>query len=228
MKIDIPNIASATLEKEVRKSFSMRVFPDQSVLIKVPVEATDIEIDRFIQKKRKWLVKQINFFSKFKEENLQKITAGMDILYLGKHYQLIVKSSSKKDTVQIEKNTILLSISDQNSSEKILNDWLQTQTQKIFSERFRSCLKHFPDISAPKLKIRKLNKRWGSYLKNHVVMLNPLLVRASKTAIDYVIIHELCHSFYRKHNEQFYNLLTAHLPNWKKIQENLEETVWGK
>ena len=228
MKIDIPNIASATLEKEVRKSFSMRVFPDQTILIKVPVEATDIEIDRFIQKKRKWLVKQINFFSKFKEENFLKITAGMDILYLGKHYQLIVKNSSEKDVVQIEKRTILLLVSGKNSAEKILNDWLQIQTQKIFSERFRSCLKQFSEISVPKLKIRKLNKRWGSYLKNHVVILNPLLIRASKKAIDYVIIHELCHSFYKKHNEQFYNLLTAHIPNWKKIQEDLEETVWGR
>ena len=72
MKIDILNIASATLEKEVRKSFSMRVFPDQTILIKAPVEATDIEIDRFIQKKRKWLVKQINFLVNLKKRICQK------------------------------------------------------------------------------------------------------------------------------------------------------------
>lgn len=80
----------------------------------------------------------------------------------------------------------------------------------------------------PKLKVRKLNKRWGSYLKNHTIILNPCLVRASKCAINYVILHELCYHYYDKHTKAFYNMLTSKMPDWERISEMLEKQVLGK
>ena len=70
MKIEIPNIGSAMMERERRKSFSIRVFPNQQILIKVPEESKQEEIGRFIIRKRKWLVRQLNFFQKFHQKNV--------------------------------------------------------------------------------------------------------------------------------------------------------------
>ena len=84
------------------------------------------------------------------------------------------------------------------------------------------------DFSMPILKVRKLNKRWGSYLKKHEVILNPLLIHASKQSIDYIITHELCHYYYKTHSSSFYDLLTSKIPEWQDIKNRLENKLLGK
>lgn len=74
----------------------------------------------------------------------------------------------------------------------------------------------------PTLKVRKLKRRWGSYLKKNEIVLNPDLIKASKQSIDYVIYHELCHAYFDKHTDDFYNLLSLKMPNWKQVKENFE------
>ena len=84
------------------------------------------------------------------------------------------------------------------------------------------------DFPVPTLKVRKLNKRWGSYLKKHEIILNPSLIHASKKAIDYIITHELCHYYYKTHSTEFYKLLTSKIPNWQEIENKLESRLLGK
>ena len=73
--------------------------------------------------------------------------------------------------------------------------------------------------------IKKMEKRWGSFIRGKSIILNPLLIHASKDCIDYVITHELCHVKYRGHNKAFYRLLDAKYPHWEAIKEKLEERM---
>ena len=81
--------------------------------------------------------------------------------------------------------------------------WRLRRAEDVFAERLRECLKSFPDLPTPVLKIRKLKKRWGSYLKKHEIILNPDLIKANKKSIDYVIFHELCHACFPNHSDGF-------------------------
>ena len=74
----------------------------------------------------------------------------------------------------------------------------------------------------PELALRKMTKRWGSFLSQKKVLLNPKLIKASKECIDYVIIHELCHMKYQNHSKAYYDFLTLKCPNWKQLSDELE------
>ena len=52
--------------------------------------------------------------------------------------------------------------------------------------------------------------------------MNPLLVRAPREAIDYVIVHELCHLRHHHHGPAFYRLLDRYVPDWKVIKPRLD------
>lgn len=67
-----------------------------------------------------------------------------------------------------------------------------------------------------------MSKRWGSFLNNKKIILNPKLIQASKECIDYVITHELCHMKYRNHDTKFYKALKNKISNWGEIKEKLE------
>lgn len=72
------------------------------------------------------------------------------------------------------------------------------------------------------LSVAKMKSRWGSYRTDGTVVLHPDLIKASKQCIDYVLTHEFCHHYHKRHDEDFYRLLDKKMPDWKNIKEKLE------
>lgn len=220
--IDMDNIK---VVKEKRKSLAVEVYPNFTVLVKSPEQAKDFEIKDFIKRKTTWIEKQLNYFKQFNMPENKVYESGSSVLYLGRQYQVIIEKSPLRNIIKIFNNKIyILSPSVQKLDEinHAFQNWLIKRAEIIFNERLNVCMKAFPDLEMPKLKIRKLNKRWGSYLKKHEIVLNPALIKASKPSIDYVIYHELCHAYYPNHTDEFYNLLSLKFPNWEKIKEKME------
>lgn len=211
--------------REKRKSFAAEVNPDFQVVIKAPNEAPDIAVDDFIRRKTKWIDKQLDYFRQFNRPENSQIVSGCSVLYLGRQYQLIIEKAAWKNAVRVLKNKIYILSSAPQKTDEInaaFQNWLLFRAQTVFSERLTECMKSFPNMTRPELKIRKLKKRWGSYLKKHQIVLNPDLIKASKRSIDYVIFHELCHAFYPDHTAEFYKLLSTKIPDWRNMKEKME------
>jgi predicted metal-dependent hydrolase len=79
-------------------------------------------------------------------------------------------------------------------------------------------------IPEPILILRSMQKRWGSAQKDSRIALNPELVRAPSTCIDYVIAHEICHLKQPNHGPEFFRLLDGAFPNWRKAKHRLEHS----
>lgn len=211
--------------KEKRKSLAVEVYPDFTVLVKSPEEAKDFEIKDFIKRKTTWVEKQLNYFKQFNMPEDKFYETGSSALYLGRQYQVIIEKSPLRNIIKVFNNKIYIltpSIQKLDEVNDVFQNWFIKRAEIIFNERLNVCMKAFPDLEMPKLRIRKLNKRWGSYLKKHEIILNPALIKASKPSIDYVIYHELCHAYYPNHTDEFYNLLSLKMPNWEKIKEKME------
>ena len=74
----------------------------------------------------------------------------------------------------------------------------------------------------PRMQIRTMKTNWGSMSPGGILLLNPELIKAPVSCLEYVITHELCHLRYREHNAEFYGLLQSYLPDWKKRKLRLE------
>lgn len=214
------------LLKEERKTLSLTVKPDLKILVKCPREADSERIELFLKRKWFWLQKQINYFGKFQRKIYEReYISGESFLYLGRQYQLIVKESNQ-NKITLSKGklnlfTCMLS-ADKLYNKLLLDRWYRDATKKVFVERFEGMKELFSYKKMPKLGIRKMDKRWGSFLNNEKIFLNPRLIGASKECIDYVICHELCHMQYRDHDSNFYKLLEQKCPKWQKIKDKLE------
>ena len=56
-------------------------------------------------------------------------------------------------------------------------------------------------------------------------MKNINLIKAPKTSIEYVILHELIHLIHPNHSKDFYDLLGALMPNHEKRKKVLDEKI---
>lgn len=77
-------------------------------------------------------------------------------------------------------------------------------------------------ITPSKVNIKKMRTRWGSASKNNVINLNEHLLKAPKGAIDYVILHEICHLKIRNHSHRFWELVQKFMPNYMENRKWLE------
>lgn len=209
-----------------RKVLSLTVKPDLSIVLKSPHGAESERIELFLQKKWFWLEKQLSFFKKYQRKIYRKeYISGEGILYLGKQYKLMVKKSSK-DRVVMTKGMMMVSTSkgtdDRRHTKRLLDKWFDEKREQVFHDRYELMKEKFEYKVMPRLAVREMQKRWGSFLENDVVVLNPKLIHTSRDCIDYVMVHELCHVKYKNHDTKFYAFLKKKFPTWEKVKDKLE------
>lgn len=70
-------------------------------------------------------------------------------------------------------------------------------------------------LSYTGVKITTAATRFGSCSPKNSLCFSCLLMRYPKEAIDYVIIHELCHTIHRNHQKPFWDLVQKYMPDYK-------------
>lgn len=214
------------LIRQNRKTLSLTVEPCLDIILKVPEDTDDEQIERFLRKKWMWLNKQLSFFEKYRRKYYQKeYVTGESFYYLGRQYKLVVINGDK-NSVALSKGKLTITTgkdtTDGKHNRTLLERWYKQRRHVVFAERYAEVLKHFDYKLIPELTVRVMTRRWGSYIKGERIILNPLLIQAPKEAIDYVITHELCHMKYKNHDAKFYLLLETKSPSWHKTKEKLE------
>lgn len=214
-----------------RKTLGIIVKPDQSVLVRSPINASLDSIDKIVKKKAPWIIRSIEYF----EVLLPKLppknyVSGESYYYLGRHYKLKVQKSKLED-VRLSKNRIIVLTKHKTNSrvvQALLNIWYRERATKKFRDRITECYNSFKYYYPvmPKLNVRMMKTRWGSCNTKNKILLNQELIKTPTRCIDYVIMHELCHLVYRNHDHQFYSLLSKLMPNWKDRKTILEKSVY--
>lgn len=211
------------LTKEKRKTLSLNILPDGSLIVKSPLFVNLKEIKMFVFNHISWVTKKRQSLLNLKEKIADNYENGSKVFYCGNEYKLRIEQDLI-DKVIIEDDTILvLSTRSQNQRhiKKNLELWYLNQAKAVFNERLCECLHNFSDLKLPYLTIRNMKGRWGSYHSKHKVTLNLKLIKTPKRCIDYVVIHELCHVYHMNHGKEFKKLLESKIPNWKEIKKEL-------
>jgi len=214
------------LIKQDRKTLSLTVTPDLRIILKCPEKIDNERIENFLEKKWFWLEKQLSFFKKYQRKIYGKeYVSGEGYLYLGRQYKLVIRKG-KDNSVSVTRGQLTVYttklVSDRHHNKKLIDVWFANKTNTIFQDRFTEILSRFDYKNTPRLSIREMKRRWGSFLNKDKIFLNPKLIHTSKDCIDYVIVHELCHLKYKNHNTKFWQLLDEKYPKWEEVKEKLE------
>ena len=216
-----------------RKTLSIAVLPDLSILVTAPCGTEASLIEEKLKKREGWIKAQLDFFAKprsfFTEK---KYISGESHLYLGKQYRLKLHKLDGASPKLIKAGTYLHVYSDDLSQEVIsqtLESWYRSQAEKYFSrillDSFKKFCRHYVSLKSvefPRLFVRKMKTRWGSLSLKANLTLNLELIKAPPECIEYVIFHELCHLVHHNHSKDFFLLLDRILPNAAKLKDKLE------
>lgn len=219
------------IRKDV-KHINLTVQPDQSIFVSANNDVSVDEVKQFVESKGRWIVEKLNYFERtapFKKIPREYVT-GETFRYLGRQYRLKVIPSIE-EFVRYYRGTIELYVKDEadfSRKEELLHGWYDERRQVIFQQSLKAMHKLMKvyDIMEPTIHIRRMKRRWGSYLPQaNRIVLNKDLIIAPRHCIDYVVLHELLHVKFPDHNYHFFHHLQLLMPDWKERKRILDEEV---
>jgi predicted metal-dependent hydrolase len=180
--------------------------------------------NKYILKKAKWILEKLSLVESVNEDD---IVTGSRILYLGKKYYTEVYFNDSIASTKIEFNhsRFKITTSGMNTQQDIqlaLDDFFKEKAaEKIYPRVEKWAQK--TGLRYELLQFRKQYKRWGSCTPRNHIVINTDAVKLPYSLIDYLIVHELCHTKHKDHSKAFWAEVGKYLRNWKE----LDERMWG-
>jgi predicted metal-dependent hydrolase len=210
-----------------RKTLSITVRPNLSIIVTAPRRSSIEAIKAKVRKRAAWIRKQRIYFERFLPPvPTRRYISGETHRYLGRQYRLKIVSSIP-ESVKLKGKYLRVETprrDDANRVQYLLDSWYVEHARLAFSRSLYSCLSGFNGRikKVPSVYLRRMPKRWGSWTRRGAIYLNPELVKAPSSCIDYVVTHELCHLVHGNHGKEFFALLRKIMPDWEMRKARLE------
>jgi predicted metal-dependent hydrolase len=209
---------------------AITVNPDRSIEIIAPKGTPQDEVQKRLRRRARWVVRQLLHFEQYRPRSpKRRYVGGETHLYLGRQYRLkLIKETP--EGVKLKGSFLMVSSPQRGSSQlvkRLVCAWYREKGNNRIRERFQAIALRFISLGCtpPKLIMRSMPRRWGSFSRAGNILLNPDLIRAPVACIDYVITHELIHLIHPNHSPGFYDLLDTLMPDWRARKQRLERVM---
>ena len=208
------------LIKSNRKTISITIDKDAQVIVKAPKMVSQRYIDNYVSSKKDWIEKNIKKMSELAAKRQPKKYDGGEIfMVFGREYTMCI--SSVDDKIRVVEDKIFFPSKFLDNPKEHMINWYKDIAKKYLIGRTQQIAKQI-NLKPSKIKITSADRRWGSCSSKKNINFSYKLVMANEIAIDYVIIHELCHLIYMNHSSQFWNAVSALMPNYKEQKKYLK------
>lgn len=226
MNITRNNVIAYTIDKAVFGNLYITI-NNGEVVVKAPWYCSKQKVQDAIKSKSTWILKKIREYEKNKiENNKYRYTKILGINYAIKITYKNIKFPNlnlKQNYIEIE---LPYKLQDRNNSE-IINKIITKMYEKLAE-------KHLENIME-KMRIKTGLAPENYYIKNEEkniarcdfenrnIYINPKIMELEDKAIEYILLHELCHLKYKTHAKGFYEILKKNFPKYKKYENILKD-----
>lgn len=211
---------------ERRRSLAVEVHADLRVIVRAPARCAGSVIEQFVSSRASWIERQLERFRMRGVRPEPRYAEGEPHRFLGASYRLLLEAA-RRSAVELEGGRIVVrgpAVRDSARVAAALTGWYKREARALLPALVARwhAERAFRRHPLPPVTVRTMRSRWGSLCPRRGMTLNSLLMRAPLAAIEYVVVHELCHLRYHGHGKGFYRQLEAVLPDWRERKYLLE------
>ena len=208
------------LVRSKRKSVSLQVLSDGTVLVRAPMRCRKDYIDSFVASKEAWILKRLETMKAYRERQASfRPVELMELGFCGERLRVI---PGKGDSILLDLQRMEITLPDRSVEELLpalgkvykkaglrflqqrTEYWAQIMGIHFNSVRFSSAL-----------------KRWGSCSSKGDIRITWMVLFAPLSSIDYILIHELSHRVHFDHSRDFWTLVAQYCPGYKEEKQRL-------
>jgi len=207
-----------------RKTLALIVKPDGSLIVRVPLRASEKSIREFIEQHAEWIKKkQAEALATLPPAPKQYVPGEM-FMFLGNAYPLEIVKGQKKPLLL--KENFKLAESALGNAALAFERWYRAQARQILNERVSLYASQY-DFQYKKIGITSARLRWGSCSANGSLNFSWRLILAPMEAVDYVVVHELAHTVFHNHSKRFWKKVEKIMPDYKERRKWLRKNGQG-
>ena len=213
-----------------RKTISLHVTADAQLEVRAPLRVPKSIIDGFIEEKQEWIQKNISVMrQRLEDRQAFALSEVSSLPLLGQSYpvRLVQRSGA-----QFSGEAFLLPHGDEYQIKEAAVSLYRQLAREYIVSRVRT-YEPLLGVTPSGVKINSASTRWGSCSAKNSLNFSWKLIMAPQAAVDYVVVHELCHCIEHNHSKKFWALVERVLPDYKArrqmlkdLQETLSQQDW--
>lgn len=195
---------SYRLIRKKRKTLSIKVQKDGAIVVSVPIFCPQSEIDAFLRKNTAWIERKRAEVLSQKNRRLAFVD-GEKVPFFGTEYPIRLVDASK---ATLSDGAICLpAVSPRAGLEKLYRRELT-----LFLSHAISVYEEKMNIRPTGVRITSARTRWGSCSGKNSLSFSFFLAMCEPSAIEYVVVHELCHIVHKDHSPRFWAAAESFFP----------------
>ncbi len=199
------------------------------VVIKAPWYVTRNQIQEVVERKRAWIMQKLEEY-KTSPRKVKEYSDGEEFRILGEKYILNIYYKDINNAIlNVENGNIViilpLSYSEEDNTEQIkkMIDKMYYMIAEKEVEASMEKMRKLVGLAPEELKINKVKTNWGTCSSRKKITINQNSIMYSRKAVDYIVLHELCHLRYMNHSKKFWEMVEKYMPDYKEAELELKK-----
>ena len=203
----------------------LQIKPHTGLEVVLPAQMSQQMVPSLLQTHANWLNKQrerILTAYRHQQTGVEKPTH-LSFAALRVKYPIVYQHQrTRRASAALHENTLIVQTDldlDQDCL-TVLKHWLHYQAQQHLIPWLHR-LSQTCKLPYQTVRIRSQQQRWGSCSSQHDINLNDKLLFLNPAVVDYVLIHELCHTQHFNHSKAFWTLVKQFVPDYDHHRQYL-------
>ena len=216
-------IAYAVRVSKRAKRISVRYSLQKGLEVVYPPGLHQPTPETLLLERSDWILSALDKFS-VAQANLprRQYRAGEVFFFRGASYKLLLERSTTGSKISVRLTEDCLAVSSPDPPLGAKGGATRSAIERFYRQKARCYLpKRVRELAEKhgfeyeRVRIKNQKTRWGSCSAKRNINLNLRLMMAPDPAIDYVIIHELCHLREMNHRPAFWALVETYCPDYR-------------
>ncbi|MEY4589484.1 MAG: hypothetical protein RL497_1560 [Pseudomonadota bacterium] len=217
-----------------RKNISIRIKKAQAQVF-APMSTSRSFIQSFVVSKINWIHKHLKAHQEHAQKKAEQkfnLCEGAVVRVIGQDLRLCLVANLPASTQQIG-DSLLIAASNKSSNTQALFAGLRTYAMEQSLKIITAQVNHYAvqlGVMPKRITIKEYRSRWGSCNARKEVQFNWLIALAPPQALEYVVVHELCHLIHFNHSPAFWAAVKKLMPDypvWRRWFSTHGEYLWS-
>ena len=210
------------------KYLRIRMAPGRGMWVSVPYGVGRRQVEKFLEENREWILETRKNMEVYEKDTGVGLKIGAEIK-TKLHVLKIAATDQLKPFYRLEQERITLFLPENvnfSRIEKIVQQFLveiyTLESRQYLPARVKFYAEKF-GFRYGRLSFRNNISNWGSCSFENNISLNVKLMKLPDEIIDYVILHELCHTVEKNHSAAFWKLVGKVCPDYATLRARLRK-----
>ena len=196
------------IRRSRRKTMSLNIERDGSVLVRAPLGTQERTIEEFVSRHRDWLHKNLLEF----RPAVLDLSDAAELVLFGAPYTIGTGRTRVADGVCLSRGEGVSGWC-WRLRKRVRGEGVELSTRQL-ARRLGFCVQG--------VSINSARGRWGSCSREGVIHYSFRIAFLPTALVEYIAVHELCHTVCFDHSPAFWAQVESCLPDWKERRSALK------